>query len=286
MSNFNFCLINHMFTLKFRALFLLLPMVVFFGCKTKKYASTEKIYKLKAKDFANIIAATPPKGQVYDSLEMANQQWIGSVNFGMRRPNFVIIHHTAQDSLAQTIKTFHSAKAGTSAHYVIGRDGKVVHMVNDYLRANHAGVGKWGKDTDLNSSSIGIELDNNGIGDVWQDAQINSLIKLLATLKRKYNIPTGNFIGHSDIAPGRKNDPRNFPWKKLADKGFGFWYDEVLQNPPADFDTEKALKYIGYNITNLPAAIEAFKLHFIQSDISKKLTPVDILVLYNVYTKY
>lgn len=256
------------------------------SCTTSKYAATEKIYKQKAKDFSEIIKTTPPAGQLYDSLSEVNQQWVGSVNFGIRKPNFVVIHHTAQDSLAQTIKTFHSTKAGTSAHYVISRDGKVVHMVNDYLRANHAGVSKWGKDTDLNSSSIGIELDNNGVGDVWQDAQINSLIKLLATLKKTYNIPTANFIGHADIAPGRKNDPKNFPWKKLADKGFGFWYDQVLKNPPADFDTEKALRYIGYNTTNLPAAIEAFKLHFIQTDISKKLTPVDILVLYNLYLKY
>ena len=266
---------------------LVTALIVFLSsCGSNKYAATEKVYKTKAKDFSKIISSTPPAGQLYDSLSATNQTWVGSVNFGIRKPNFVVIHHTAQDSLNQTIKTFHSTRAGTSAHYVISRDGKVVHMVNDYLRANHAGVSKWGKDTDLNSSSIGIELDNNGIGDVWQDAQITSLLKLLATLKKTYNIPTANFIGHADIAPGRKNDPRNFPWKKLADKGFGFWYDDVLKNPPADFDTEKALKYIGYNTANLPAAIEAFKIHFIQTDITKTLTPVDILVLYNVYTKY
>jgi len=272
--------------LKHRYAFFIISSLFISACSTNKYAVTEKVYKEKAKGFSQIILATPPQGQLYDSVNASNQQWIGSVNFGIRKPNFVVIHHTAQDSLNQTIKTFHSTKAGTSAHYVISRDGRVVHMVNDYLRANHAGVSKWGKDTDFNSSSIGIELDNNGVGDVWQDAQINSLLKLLATLKKTYNIPTANFIGHADIAPGRKNDPKNFPWKKLADKGFGFWYDDVLKNPPVDFDTEKALKYIGYNTTNLPAAIEAFKIHFIQSDITKTLTPVDVLVLYNVYLKY
>jgi N-acetylmuramoyl-L-alanine amidase len=261
-------------------------LLVLSACSTNKYAATEKIYKDKAKDFSKIISTTPPVGQLYDSLEATNQSWVGSVNFGIRKPNFVVIHHTAQDSLAQTIKTFFSTKAGTSAHYVISRDGKVVHMVNDYLRANHAGISKWGKDTDLNSSSIGIELDNNGLTDPWTDAQMNSLLKLLATLKKTYNIPTANFIGHADIAPKRKNDPKNFPWKKLADKGFGYWYDDVLKNPPADFNTEMALKYIGYDTSNLPAAITAFKLHFIQSDITPALTPVDILVLYNVYTKY
>jgi N-acetylmuramoyl-L-alanine amidase len=261
-------------------------VLILSACGSSKYAVTEKIYKEKAKDFSKIIGTVPPVGQLYDSLGATNQQWIGSVNFGIRKPNFVVIHHTAQDSLAQTIKTFFSTKAGTSAHYVVSRDGKVVHMVNDYLRANHAGVSKWGKDTDLNSSSIGIELDNNGLTDPWPDAQINSLIKLLATLKKAYGIPTANFIGHADIAPKRKNDPKNFPWKKLADKGFGYWYDDVLKNPPADFNTEMALKYIGYDTSNLSAAITAFKIHYIQTDITPTLTPVDILVLYNVYTKY
>lgn len=261
-------------------------LLILSACGTNKYAATEKIYKDKAKDFSKIIGTVPPTGQLYDSLGATNQEWVGSVNFGIRKPNFVVIHHTAQDSLAQTIKTFFSTKAGTSAHYVISRDGKVVHMVNDYLRANHAGISKWGKDTDLNSSSIGIELDNNGLTDPWPDAQINSLLKLLATLKKNYSIPTANFIGHADIAPKRKNDPKNFPWKKLADKGFGYWYDDVLKNPPADFNTEMALKYIGYDTSNLPAAITAFKIHFIQSDITPTLTPVDVLVLYNVYTKY
>lgn len=261
-------------------------VLILSACGSSKYAATEKIYKEKAKDFSKIINSTPPVGQLYDSLEVSNQEWIGSVNFGIRKPNFVVIHHTAQDSLAQTVKTFFSTKAGTSAHYVISRDGKVVHMVNDYLRANHAGVSKWGKDTDLNSSSIGIELDNNGLTDPWPDAQINSLLKLLATLKKTYGIPTANFIGHADIAPKRKNDPKNFPWKKLADKGFGYWYGDVLKNPPVDFNTEMALKYIGYDTSSLPAAITAFKIHFIQSDITPTLTPVDVLVLYNVYMKY
>jgi N-acetylmuramoyl-L-alanine amidase len=261
-------------------------VLILSACGSSKYAATEKIYKEKAKDFSKIINTTPPVGQLYDSLEASNQEWIGSVNFGIRKPNFVVIHHTAQDSLAQTVKTFFSTKAGTSAHYVISRDGKVVHMVNDYLRANHAGVSKWGKDTDLNSSSIGIELDNNGLTDPWPDAQINSLLKLLATLKKTYGIPTANFIGHADIAPKRKNDPKNFPWKKLADKGFGYWYGDVLKNPPVDFNTEMALKYIGYDTSNLPAAITAFKIHFIQSDITPTLKPVDVLVLYNVYMKY
>lgn len=272
--------------ISYKSVLVALSVFLIVGCKTNKYAATEKIYKEKAKQYAKTIEATPPVGQLYDSLEANNQQWVGSVNFGIRKANFVILHHTAQDSLGQTIKTFHSTRAGTSSHYVVSRDGKVVQMVNDYLRANHAGSSKWGKDTDLNSSSIGIELDNNGTTDPWPDAQINSLIKLLTTLKAKYAIPTANFIGHSDIAPKRKPDPANFPWKKLADRGFGYWYDEVLQNPPVDFNPEQALKLMGYDTSDMKSAIIGFKRHFIQTDITPKLTPVDILVLYNVYSKY
>ena len=255
------------------------------GCSTNKYAATDKIYKNLAKDFAKQIKATPPTGQTIDSLNN-EQYFVGTVNMGIRKPNFVVIHHTAQDSLAQTIKTFTLTRTAVSSHYVVSRDGKVVQMVNDYLRAQHAGAGKWGNETDMNSASIGIEMDNNGTTDQWTDVQINSLCALLATLKKKYNIPTANFIGHSDWAPGRKNDPKNFPWKTLAKKGFGLWYDDVLDMPPANFDTTLALRIIGYNVKNLPAAIEAFKIHFVQTDISKILTAPDKLILYNLYKKY
>lgn len=255
------------------------------NCSTKKYAATDKIYKNLAKDFSKKIKATPPEGQTIDSLN-SEQFFVGTVNMGMRKPNFVVIHHTAQDSLEQTIKTFTIARTAVSSHYVVSRDGKVVQMVNDYLRAQHAGAGKWGNEADMNSASIGIEMDNNGTTDKWTDAQINSLCALLATLKKKYSIPTANFIGHADYAPGRKNDPKNFPWKTLAKKGFGFWYDDVLQLPPADFDTTTALRIIGYNVKNLPNAIEAFKIHFVQTDISKTLTEPDKLILYNLYKKY
>ena len=255
------------------------------NCSTNKYAATDKVYKNLAKGFAETIKAMPPVGQTIDSLNN-DQFFVGTVNMGMRKPNFVVIHHTAQDSLALTLKTFTIARTQVSAHYVVSRDGKVAQMVNDYLRAQHAGLGKWGNDSDMNSASIGIEMDNNGGTDKWTDAQINSLCALLATLKKKYSIPTANFIGHADYAPGRKNDPKNFPWKVLAQKGFGFWYDDVLETPPAEFDTTLALRIIGYNVKNLPYAIEAFKIHFVQTDITKTLTDTDKMILYNLYKKY
>ena len=125
------------------------------SCTTNKYAATDKVYKTLAKDFSKQIKAMPPIGQTVDSLNN-EQYFVGTVNMGMRKPNFVVIHHTAQDSLAQTIKTFTIARTAVSSHYVVSRDGKVVQMVNDYLRAQHAGADKWGNEADVNSASIGI----------------------------------------------------------------------------------------------------------------------------------
>jgi N-acetylmuramoyl-L-alanine amidase len=263
----------------------MLPLAVLTACTTNKYAATNKIYKEKTKAFANTIKAMPPLTQQIDSIAPDQQSFIGSVNFGIRKPNYVIIHHTAQTSLDQTVKTFTLTRTEVSAHYVVSRDGKVVHMVNDYLRSQHAGLGKWGNDTDLNSTSLGIELDNNG-DEPYSDAQIKSLLSLLGTLKRKYNIPAANFIGHADIAPKRKPDPNKFPWKILAEKGYGLWYDKVLKMPPENFDAVVALRIIGYDTSNLGAAVTAFKRHFLPAETSPEVTPALKLVLFNLYPKY
>lgn len=256
------------------------------SCGGGKYAATEKVYKKKAKEYAEIYKEAPVESQI-QKIAANNKAWIGSINFGMRKPNYVMIHHTAQTSTDQTVRTFHSEKAGVSSHYVVGRDGMIIQMVNDYYRAHHAGLGRWGNDTDLNSSSIGIELDNNGTTDPWTDAQINALLQLLTYLKDTYKIPQANFIGHMDYAPTRKNDPSRFPWKALADKGFGYWYDEVLEVPPVGFDPKIALRIIGYDVKNLDAAIKGFKYHYIQQDVtSANLTEQDLKILYSIFKKF
>lgn len=256
------------------------------SCSSSKYAQTDKVYKKEAKAYSKTIAAVAPETQVVAPLEYGAQEWVGSVNFGIRKPNFVILHHTAQESTDQTLKTFTLKRTAVSSHYVVGADGKVVQMVNDYLRAQHAGIGKWGNTSDLNSSSIGIEIDNNGLGEPYTEAQINSLLKLCEALKKRYNIPTANFIGHADIAPTRKPDPANFPWKLFAEKGFGLWYDEVLEPVPENFDPMIALRIIGYDIKDQNAAIIAFKRHFVQKDLLPVLSEEDKMILFNLYKKY
>ena len=195
------------------------------SCSSNPYAKTNRLYKKQAKNYARHIKAIPPDLPGQDTLQMS-EYWVGTTNFNMRRPNYVIIHHTEQHSTEQTLYTFTKPQTQVSSHYVIGRDGEIYHMLNDYLRGWHGGAGKWGSNTDLNSSSIGIELDNNG-REPFPEAQINSLLDVLAILKERHNIPAANFIGHSDMAPGRKVDPHaGFPWKKLAEHGFGLWYDD------------------------------------------------------------
>jgi len=253
---------------------------------TNPHAVTNLFYINKSDSLVGL-AKKQLRPMLVDSAGAAvPSEWIGSVNFGIRKPNYVIIHFTAQDSIQQTIKTFTVPVSQTSAHYVIGKDGKVYHMVNDYLRANQAGLGKWGSVIDMNSCSLGIEIDNNG-DEPYTDAQVKSLLILLDYLKKAYNIPTANFIGHQDFAPKRKPDPGPlFPWKILAQHGFGYWADDVLDTIPPNFDPMIALRLIGYDTSDQNAAIVAFKRHFVQTDYTPELTPQDLMVLFNVYKKY
>jgi len=266
---------------------LLICITAISACSPKgPYALTNKVYKNKTKGFAETIKQELPAALTDSAGAIIPSEFVGTVNFGIRKPNYVIIHFTAQDSVQQTLKTFTVTQTQTSAHYVIAKNGKVFHMVNDYLRANHAGLGKWGSVTDMNSCSIGIEIDNNG-QEPFTDPQINSLLTLLAQLKKSYNIPQANFIGHQDFAPKRKPDPGPlFPWKTLAQHGFGYWSDDLLELPPDNFDYAIALRLIGYDTSDISAAIVAFKRHFVQTDISPQLTQLDLNVLYNVYQKY
>lgn len=249
--------------------------------------ATDSIYTTKTDSLLSIVKQQQP-AVLFDSIGLVAtpSEWVGSVNFGIRKANYVILHFTAQDSVAQTLKTFTIKSTEVSAHYVIGKDGKVIHLVNDYLRSNHAGLGKWGSVTDMNSISLGIEIDNNG-SEPFTDAQIKSLLSLLAQLKKTYNIPTANFIGHQDFAPKRKPDPGPlFPWKLLADHGFGLWSDAVLEPAPENFNYTIALRLIGYDTSDINAAIIAFKRHFVQDNNTAQLSQLDMNVLYNVYQKY
>ena len=256
--------------------------VAFSSCNHGPYALTNKSYKKQAKQLAKTIQQAPLK----DSVNTGT--WVGTTNLNLRKTNFVIIHHTAQNSCEQTLKTFTTPKSQVSAHYVICKDGTIHHMLNDYLRAWQAGISKWGNNTDINSSSIGIEIDNNGF-ESFTDHQISSLLLLLGRLKKAYSIPTANFIGHADIAPTRKNDPNiYFPWKQLADSGYGIWWSDttnVVVSP--DFNSMQALRIVGYDIQDSIAVIKAFKRKYEQvEDKNSVLNDADRKILYTLYRKF
>jgi N-acetylmuramoyl-L-alanine amidase len=237
------------------------------ACNHFPYAKTNRVYKKHTKDLVTLLKENPSL-QTIDELPKA-AEWVGTTNFDLRKPNFVIIHHTAQNSCEQTLRTFTLERTKVSAHYVICKDGTIHHMLNDYLRAWHGGVAKWGNNTDINSSSIGIELDNNGF-EPFDSAQIKSLLFLLSKLKETYKIPANNFIGHGDIAPVRKNDPNiQFPWVDLAKNGFGVWFQpNLIDTLPAGLSIPLALSMVGYDIKDTNAAILAFKRHFRQDSTS------------------
>ena len=190
------------------------------------------------------------------------KQWRASPNFDERRPNLVILHHTTDDEAEQGLRTLTDPLQKVSAHYLIGRDGTLYQLVDERARAWHAGASYWGGNRDVNSASIGIELDNNGY-EPFAEAQIAGLLALLQDLRARYAIPAANVLGHADVAPRRKVDPsRQFPWRRLAAAGFGLWCEPPYSPPPPGFDSLLALQAIGYDVSRPEAAATAFMLHF------------------------
>ena len=200
---------------------------------------------------------------------------------------FVIIHYTGMQSEIGSIRRLKNPNSRVSCHYLINRKGKIFQMVNDNKTAWHAGKSKWKSFKNLNHSSIGIELVNKGkkFGyETFPKSQIKNLISLCKFLKRKYRIKRENFLGHSDIAPLRKNDPgEKFPWKKLSKIGIGKWYSNL-----EELNDLKKRKYrnfffhnlhkIGYRYFNIKVRqkldkkiISAFQLRYLPNKVTGKL---------------
>ncbi|MBL8471239.1 MAG: N-acetylmuramoyl-L-alanine amidase [Rhodocyclaceae bacterium] len=205
-------------------------------------------------------------------------EWYPSPNFDTRRPTLVVLHHTGSDSAAHALGVLTDPAREVSAHYLIARSGKLYQLVDETRRAWHAGVSWWDGSADVNSRSLGIELDNDGT-EPFSEPQIATLIELLADLKLRYLIPAANFVGHADVAPRRKADPsRHFPWRRLASLGYGLWCDAP---PAADlaFDPEAGLRALGYDTGDVDAAAHAFRLHYRQTDDAADLDETDRALL-------
>ena len=224
------------------------------------------------------LACHPPRNSM--------AEWLPSPNHNSRRPQLIVIHHTAEKSFDISLKVLQTENSGgpVSSHYLIGRDGRLAQLVSDDHRAYHAGGGTWGPYRDLNSISIGIELDNTGF-EPFADAQIDKLLLLLEDITKRFNIPRTNVVAHADVDPIRKQDPSGFfPWQRLADRGFGLWPDATLGDPPSGFDGWLALRLLGYAQKDPAATLRAFHLHYHHADATE-LDEQDRRILFNLQTK-
>ncbi len=254
------------------------------ACSSNRYAIANRQYRQQAKTLLAPLKKVP-EPYVVQGVQIYDHP-VGTVNFDLRKPNFVVLHHTAQNFCQQTLDFFTEKRTKVSAHYLICKDGTVYQLLNDYMRAWHGGVSWWGGLTDLNSASIGVEIDNNGF-EPFTYEQMSSLKELLGNLKTKYNIPPANFIGHSDIAPGRKVDPSvYFDWKDLAMNGYGIWYrDTTGIIVPEYFDANMALRALGYDMRVPGVVYDTFKRKYLQdSSDNKMLDSAALKVLYQLYT--
>jgi N-acetylmuramoyl-L-alanine amidase len=203
-----------------------------------------------------------------------------SPNFDVRRPSLVVIHHTSDDRAEDALRTLTDPARKVSAHYLVTRDGRILHLVDDRLRAWHAGESYWAGIQDVNSASIGIELDNNG-SEPFGEPLVTSLLRLLGDLESRFRIPLPNFVGHGDVAPGRKVDPSAlFPWRRLAAAGYGLWCDPPYPTVPPGVDDALLLHALGYGVDNIDASIAAFKRHFVPDDVFPEMTEKDRAILY------
>jgi N-acetylmuramoyl-L-alanine amidase len=211
-----------------------------------------------------------------------------SPNFGPRPSgvplDMIVLHYTdmlnAEDALARLC----DPTSEVSAHFLISKEGTLYQLVDPKYRAWHAGTSFWGEEENINSRSIGIEMDNLGhtFGpELFSISQINTLLDLLTELTEIYGILAHRIVGHSDVAPLRKQDPGElFPWHDLAKKGFGLWPSKRM--PPASpslplnfLEVQQALRNIGYEcpLTGVwdddsQKVCRAFQQHFTPSELT------------------
>lgn len=157
-----------------------------------------------------------------------------SPNFGDRRdgltPEYVVLHYTVL-GLDEALERLSTPEHEVSAHYLIARDGRLFRLVDEDKRAWHAGAGSWQGRGDLNSRSIGVELENSGAAP-FSARLMDRLEALLADLLARWHLPPERVIGHQDFAPRRKGDPgARFDWQRLARNGLAVWPEAVTEVP-------------------------------------------------------
>ncbi|WP_375201062.1 N-acetylmuramoyl-L-alanine amidase [Hyphococcus sp.] len=207
-----------------------------------------------------------------------------SPNFDARGANIdmVILHYTGMETGPEALQRLQSPEARVSAHYLVEENGDVYHLVDERMRAWHAGVSSWKGEGDINARSIGIEIVNPG--HEWgyrdfPDAQVTSVIDLLKDIRTRHSVRPHHVLGHSDVAPRRKEDPgEKFPWDRLAKEGLAL----VPYGGPAKAglaiayeDALTALYEIGYDAPkgDHAAALLAFQRRFCPQSLGQGFDP-------------
>ena len=214
-----------------------------------------------------------------------------SENHGARRncaaPDLLVLHYTAMETAKEALERLCNFDHEVSAHYLISASGEVFQLVSEDRRAWHAGRSYWAGHRDVNSRSIGIELDNNG-SVPFSVPQFFALVGLCHDIFQRWSIPQWRIVAHSDIAVGRKLDPGlRFDWSGLAKEDIGSW---PRLGPLLDIaDEQQFLKdaaVYGYETAlGLKMVLEAFRLHF--RPIAKgPLDPTDCSLIRNLVDRF
>ncbi len=233
---------------------------------------------------------------------------VPAVNVELRRegvlPRYLILHYTGMASAAKAVEWLACAQSGVSCHYVIDEHGKITQLVPEALRAWHAGVSLWAGDDDINSASIGIEIQNPGHEDGYPDfpsRQMAAVAALSADIVVRHGLRSRDVLAHSDVAPSRKIDPgEKFDWRFLHAHGVGHWVEQVAvdgDDPgfergyfgPAVREAQAALQHYGYGVEvtgTLDAVtwfvLRAFQLHFRPSRIDGRLDRSTLATLHRL----
>ena len=197
----------------------------------------------------------------------------------------VVIHYTAMTSADAACDTLCNPDTQVSAHYLIAEDGTVHGLVPEEARAWHAGAGRWGAVTDVNSRSIGIELANPG-NCPFAAAQMDALCDLLGGIMARWAVPPARIIGHSDMAPGRKIDPGvRFDWRRLALSGLSVWPSSIPDAPSLD-DFVPLMRTFGYTAdVSEDVLLSAFRLRF-RPRATGPLCPADMTLIADLAARF
>lgn len=242
---------------------------------------------------------------VFDADNSCVSRVVPAVNFGPRKgvlgPTILLMHYTGMASAEKAIQWLACEESQVSCHYVVDEAGQVTQLVREADRAWHAGKSHWRGITDVNSASIGIEIQNPGHEDGYHDfplAQMQAVCDLSREIIARHHITPQNVIAHSDIAPGRKIDPgEKFDWKWLHARGVGHWVAPVpVDAADSGFDigdvnaeileVQKKLAAYGYGVGQTSAldretwrVVRAFQRHFRPERVDGRLDRSTILTL-------